>query len=59
MFWARRFVRSLMIFAAAGFLPAFVMRCDKAALNLQRGFWQGLGDNLSGLLVTGVQPAGG
>ncbi len=36
---------------AAGMLPAFVMRCDKAALNLQRGFYEGLGENLSEILL--------
>ena len=52
MFWARRFVRSLMIFAAAGFLPAFVMRCDKAALNFQHGLFQGLGMEASDLFAS-------
>jgi hypothetical protein len=26
------------------------MRCDKAALNVQRGFYQGLGDELSDIV---------
>jgi len=38
---------------AVGVLPAFVMRCDKAALNFQRGLYEGLGDSLSELLVEG------
>ena len=33
--------------ACSATLPATVMRCDKAALNVQRGFYQGLGDELS------------
>ena len=49
-----RFSRSfrwLLLVAMSGFLPAFLLKCDKAALNLQRGFWQGLGDSFSDLLV--------
>ncbi len=49
-----RFSRSfrwLLLVAMSGCLPAFVLKCDKAALNLQRGFWQGLGDSFSDLLV--------
>ncbi len=49
-----RFSRSfrwLLFVAMSGFLPAFLLKCDKAALNLQRGFWQGLGDSFSDLLV--------
>ncbi len=49
-----RFSRSfrwLLLVAISGFLPAFLLKCDKAALNLQRGFWQGLGDSFSDLLV--------
>lgn len=30
-----------------GLLPAWVLQCDKAALNFQRGFWYGLGWNAS------------
>jgi len=48
-----RAARRLMIVLAAGVLPAFVMRCDKAALNFQRGFFQGLGLNVSEALVDG------
>ena len=40
-----------MLVAMSGCLPAFVLKCDKAALNLQRGFWQGLGDSFSDLLI--------
>jgi hypothetical protein len=32
---------------AVGLLPAYVLQCDKAALNFQRGFWYGLGLNAS------------
>jgi len=40
---AGRFVRWMMIVGASGLMPAFIMRCDKAALNLQRGFLWGAG----------------
>ena len=46
-----RVVRWVFLVAAAGVLPAFVMRCDKAALNFQRGLYQGLGLNVSEALV--------
>lgn len=32
---------------AIGLLPAWMLQCDKAALNFQRGFWWGLGTNAS------------
>ncbi len=46
-------VRSFRWLALVGtvVLPAFVMRCDKAALNVQRGFYEGLGLSLSQMLV--------
>ena len=44
-------VRWLLMVAATGVLPAFVMRCDKAALNFQRGLFEGLGMNASDMLV--------
>ena len=46
-----RMVRWLMVVAASGVLPAFVMRCDKAALNFQRGLLQGLGEDIGDLIV--------
>ncbi len=49
-----RFSRSyrwLLLVAMSGFLPAFILKCDKAFLNLQRGFFQGLGDSFSDLLI--------
>ena len=46
-----RAVRWAFVVAAAGVVPAFVMRCDKAALNFQRGLYQGLGLSLSETLV--------
>ena len=36
---------------ASAMFPAFLLNCDKAALNLQRGFWLGLGDSVSDLLI--------
>lgn len=46
-----RAVRWVFVVAAAGVAPAFVMRCDKAALNFQRGLYEGLGTSLSEALV--------
>lgn len=46
-----RFVRWMMIVGASGVLPAFIMRCDKAALNLQRSFFEELGEFAAGLVV--------
>lgn len=46
-----RVVYRLVQLAACGLLPAFVMRCDKAALNFQRGFFEGLGLWLSRFAV--------
>ncbi len=46
-----RAMRWMILVGMSGFLPAFLLRCDKALLNLQRGFFQGLGDSLSDLLV--------
>ena len=40
-----------MIVAASGILPAFVLRCDKAALNFQRGLLQGLGEDVGDLII--------
>ena len=53
----RRTVRALkvlMIVGASGTMPGFILRCDKAALNLQRTFYEGLGDNLADLVVEQV-----
>jgi len=46
-----RAVRWAFVIAAAGVVPAFVMRCDKAALNFQRGLYEGLGLSLSESLI--------
>ncbi len=46
-----RSYRGLLFVAMSGFLPAFLLKCDKAFLNLQRGFFQGLGDSFSDLLI--------
>jgi hypothetical protein len=48
---SNRLCRWLMIVAAAGVLPAFILRCDKAALNFQRGLLQGLGEDVGDLLI--------
>ena len=47
----QRMFRWLMVVAVAGVLPAFVLRCDKAALNFQRGLMQGLGEDVGDLIV--------
>ncbi len=46
-----RVVRWLMILGMSGIMPAFVMRCDKAAMNFQRGLFEGLGMSVGGLVV--------
>ena len=46
-----RVMRWTILVGMSGFLPVFLLRCDKAFLNLQRGFFQGLGDSFSDLLV--------
>jgi len=48
---ASRIVRWLMLIGMTGLLPAFVMRCDKAALNFQKGLTQGLGGQVSEILA--------
>ncbi len=45
-----RFVRWMMIVGASGVMPAFVMRCDKAALNFQRALFEELGTQAAGLV---------
>lgn len=47
----RRMLRWLSIVAVAGLLPAFILRCDKAALNFQRGLLQGLGEDVGDLII--------
>ncbi len=48
----RRFRRKLIcLVLASAVLPITVLRCNKAGLNLQRGFWQGLGAAISELVV--------
>ncbi len=46
-----RAARWLLILAMPGILPAYIMRCDKAALNFQRGFFTGLGAAISAAAV--------
>lgn len=46
-----RFRRWLVLVTAFGMLPAFFLRCDKAALNFQRGLFQGLGEDVGGLIL--------
>ncbi len=48
-----------MVLGAAGVLPQFLMRCDKAALNFQRGLFQALGQDVGSLLVDQIQIDGG
>ncbi len=49
--WTSRTARWAMVVGASGVLPAFVMRCDKATLNFQKGLTQGLGFEVSELIV--------
>lgn len=46
----RRFTAMLVVIATA-VTPAFFLRCDRASLQLQRGFWYGLGFNTSGAIT--------
>ncbi len=41
----------LLALALSGSTLGFLLQCDKAALNLQRGFFQGLGFQISSQLV--------
>lgn len=50
----RRWFRAGRVALLAGLLPAFFLQCDKAALNAQRGFWQGLGFQVSEVLAAQV-----
>ena len=54
----RGLVRWLMVVGAAGFVPAFILDCDKAALNFQRGMLEQLGENAADLVFEQVQAAG-
>ena len=47
-----RFLRWFLIVGAAGVLPAFIMRCDKAALNFQRGLFITLGEDVGELIIS-------
>lgn len=38
-------------------LPAFLLQCDKAALNLQRGFFQGLGNQGAAIIADFIPQA--
>ena len=46
-----------MIVAASGVLPAFILQCDKAALNFQRGLLRGLGEDVGTLILDSVTAA--
>lgn len=46
-----RALRWLAIIGVAGFQWAFVLRCDKAALNFQRAFFQGLGEDTADIVL--------
>ena len=47
-----RLFRWLMLVSTAGILPAFILNCDSAALNFQRGLFQGLGEDAGDFLLT-------
>lgn len=46
-----RLLRWVLVLGATGVLPGFVLRCDKAAINFQRGFLLGLGEDTADLLA--------
>jgi hypothetical protein len=50
----KRIVRWLMVAGLSGFMPAFVMRCDKAALNFQRGLFEGLGMSVGDMVINQI-----
>jgi hypothetical protein len=50
----KRIVRWLMVAGLPGFMPAFVMRCDKAALNFQRGLFEGLGMSVGDMVINQI-----
>lgn len=52
----QRMWRWMVVVCSAGLLPVVVMRCDKAALNFQRGLFHGLGQEVSTYLVDQVIP---
>ncbi len=54
-----RIVRWVVLVGASGMLPAFVLNCDKAALQLQRGFLFGLGEQTAGLVLDASLPTPG
>ena len=48
----RRYRRKLACLAlVCALAPAWFLSCNKAALNLQRGFWQGLGFQISDIVA--------
>ncbi|RME39463.1 MAG: hypothetical protein D6788_05375 [Planctomycetota bacterium] len=49
-----RFVRWLLVVCSAGLAPAFFLRCDKAAINFQRGFFWQLGFNTANQLFSAI-----
>lgn len=54
----QRAIRLLVVLSAAGVMPAFVMRCDKAALNVQRGVFLGLGQQVSEVMLAAFEDEG-
>jgi len=46
----------LVLVLASAICPAFFLQCDKAALNLQRGLWFGLGFNASAAVFSQLNP---
>lgn len=46
-----RLARWFLVVSVVGCLPAFILRCDKAALNFQRGLLQGLGEDVGDILL--------
>lgn len=52
--WARRRWRWAALAFCAGALPAFVLQCQEASLDLQRALVQALGFRLTDAIFSGV-----
>jgi hypothetical protein len=45
-----------MVLAATAVLPTVALRCDRMARNINRGFFEGIGQNLSDVAFDAVVP---
>lgn len=44
----------VVLFAGSTLFSSYFLRCDRAALNFQRGLFQGLGENVSDQIAGAV-----